>query len=37
MGSRLTKDGWFTKTERGRYRVVDVVPGGASPQSGRAQ
>ena len=21
----LTKDGWITKTERGRYRVVDVV------------
>jgi phage terminase Nu1 subunit (DNA packaging protein) len=24
---RLTKDGWITKTERGRYRVVDVVQG----------
>ena len=22
---RLTKDGWIAKTERGRYRVVDVV------------
>ena len=34
---RLTKDGWITKTVRGRYRVVDVVPGSASPQKGRAQ
>jgi hypothetical protein len=24
---RLTKDGWIAKTERGRYRVVDVVQG----------
>jgi len=24
---RLTKDGWIPKTERGRYRVVDVVQG----------
>jgi hypothetical protein len=24
---RLTKDGWITKTDRGRYRVVDVVQG----------
>jgi phage terminase Nu1 subunit (DNA packaging protein) len=24
---RLTKDGWITKSERGRYRVVDVVQG----------
>ena len=22
---RLSKDGWVAKTERGRYRVVDVV------------
>lgn len=22
---RLTKDGWIAKTDRGRYRVVDVV------------
>ena len=28
---RLTKDGWIAKTERGRYRVVDVVRGSASP------
>ena len=31
---RLTKDGWIAKTERGRYRVVDVVRGSASPQRG---
>ena len=24
---RLSKDGWIAKTERGRYRVVDVVQG----------
>ena len=24
---RLTKDGWIAKTDRGRYRVVDVVQG----------
>jgi len=24
---RLSKDGWVAKTERGRYRVVDVVQG----------
>ena len=24
---RLTRDGWIAKTERGRYRVVDVVQG----------
>ena len=24
---RLTKDGWIAKTERGRYRVVDVRAG----------
>ena len=24
---RPTKEGWIAKTERGRYRVVDVVPG----------
>ena len=24
---RLTKDGWIVKTDRGRYRVVDVVQG----------
>ncbi|MFZ1895412.1 MAG: hypothetical protein WAU59_15245 [Rhodoplanes sp.] len=29
---RLTKDGWIARTERGRYRVVDVVQGSASPQ-----
>ena len=31
---RVAKDGWITKTERGRYRVVDVVRGSASPQRG---
>ena len=31
---RLTKDGWIAKTERRRYRVVDVVRGSASPQRG---
>ena len=31
---RLTKERWITKTERGRYRVVDVVRGSASPQRG---
>ena len=31
---RLTKDGWIAKTDRGRYRVVDVVRGSASPQRG---
>ena len=31
---RLTKDGWITKTERKRYRVVDVVRGSASPRRG---
>jgi len=31
---RLTKDGWITKTERGRYRVVDVVRGSANPRRG---
>jgi len=24
---RLTKDGWISKTDRGRYRVVDVAQG----------
>ena len=24
---QLTKDGWIAKTNRGRYRVVDVVQG----------
>lgn len=24
---RLAKEGWIAKTERGRYRVVDVVQG----------
>ena len=24
---RLSKDGWITKSDRGRYRVVDVVQG----------
>jgi hypothetical protein len=33
---RLSKDGWITKTERGRYRVVDVVRGSASPQRGES-
>ena len=33
---RLSKDGWIAKTERGRYRVVDVVPGSASPQRGES-
>jgi hypothetical protein len=32
--TRLTTDGWIAKTERGRYRVVDVVRGSASPQRG---
>ena len=31
---RLTKDGRIAKTERERYRVVDVVRGSASPQRG---
>jgi predicted transcriptional regulator of viral defense system len=30
---RLTKDGWIAKTERGRYRVVDVVRGSAKSVS----
>ena len=33
---RLAKDGWITKTERRRYRVVDVVRGSASPQRGES-
>ena len=31
---RLAKDGWITKTERGRYRVVDVVRGSARALKG---
>ena len=30
---RLTKDGWIAKTERGGYRVVDVVRGSAKSVS----
>ena len=33
---RLTKDGWIAKTDRGCYRVVDVVRGSASPQRGES-
>jgi hypothetical protein len=33
---RLTKDGWNTKTERKRYRVVDVVRGSGALEGASA-
>ena len=33
---RLSKDGWVAKTERGRYRVVDVVQGYVPLSQGRS-